>query len=117
MMDRTLDGPKGMFLYMADSRVGYPDRETHLRHLEAIFAAMAANGLAINLDKCVFAVPTLEFLGHNISKAGLTPAADHAAAIKSCPPPGHQTIATLSGHGEFLPPFFAKLRTSVAPIN
>jgi hypothetical protein len=29
-----------------------------------IFAALAANGLAINLEKCVFAIPSLEFLGH-----------------------------------------------------
>jgi hypothetical protein len=58
--------------------------------LEAFFAALAANGLAINLNKCVFPIPTLEFLGHNISAAGLTLAADHAAAIKSCPlPSGH----------------------------
>jgi cytoskeleton-associated protein 5 len=62
MMDRTLDGLEGTFPYMDDSRVGSLDRETHLRHLEAFFAALAANGLAINLDKCVFAVPTLEFL-------------------------------------------------------
>jgi hypothetical protein len=58
--------------------------------LEAFFAALAANGLAINLNKCVFAVPTLEFLGNNISVAGSTPAVDHATAIKSCPlPSGH----------------------------
>ncbi len=85
-MDRTLDGLEGMFPYMDDSRVRSPDRETHLHHLEAFFAALAANGLAINLDKCVFAVPTLEFLGHNISVAGSAPATDHSAAIKPCPP-------------------------------
>jgi hypothetical protein len=33
------------------------------------------------------------------------------------PPSGHQAIATLSRHGEFLPPFFAKLQTGVAPFN
>jgi hypothetical protein len=54
--------------------------------LEAFFAALAANGLAINLEKCVFAIPTLEFLGHNILVAGSAPAADHSDAIKSCPP-------------------------------
>ncbi len=68
--------------------------------------------------KPTFAVPTLEFLGHNITAAGSTPAADHAAAIISCPPPsGHQITATFPRHGEFLSLFFAKLRTSVAPLN
>ncbi len=65
MMDRTLDGLEGTFPHMDDSRVGSPDRKMHLHHLEAFFAALAANGLAINLDKCVFAVPTLEFLGQD----------------------------------------------------
>jgi hypothetical protein len=45
---------------MDDSRVGSPDKQTHLRHLEVFFNALATNGLAINLEKCVFAVLSLE---------------------------------------------------------
>ncbi len=87
MMDRTTDGLEGVFAYMDDSRVGSPDRQTHLRHLEAFFSALAANGLAINLEKCVFATPSLEILGHTISATGAAPTADHAAEIENCPPP------------------------------
>jgi hypothetical protein len=65
---------------MDDSQFGSPDRQTHLIHLEAFFSALAANGLAINLEKCVFAVLTLELLGHKISAAG-------SAAIDSCSAP------------------------------
>jgi hypothetical protein len=98
--------------------VGSPDREMHLHHLDKLFSALAVNGLAINLEKCVFAVPTLEFLGHRISAAGLAPVTDHTAEIQNCPPPpGHQAIAMFSRHGEFLPPFLAKLCSSVAPFN
>ncbi len=46
MMDRTTDGLEGLFAYMDESRVGSLDRQTHLRHLEAFFTALAANGLA-----------------------------------------------------------------------
>jgi hypothetical protein len=87
MMDRTTGGLEGVFAYMDDSRVGSPDRQTHLRHLEAFFNALATNGLAINLEKCVFAAPSLEILGHTISATGAAPTADHAAEIKNCPPP------------------------------
>jgi cytoskeleton-associated protein 5 len=59
MMDRTVDGLNGVFAYMDYSRVGSPERQTRLLHLEAFSNALAANGLAINLEKCVFAVPTL----------------------------------------------------------
>jgi hypothetical protein len=48
---------------------------------------LATNGLAINLEKCVFAAPSLEILGHTISVAGAAPTADHAAEIELCPPP------------------------------
>jgi hypothetical protein len=53
MMDCTTDGLEGVFAYMDDSRVSSLDRQTRLRHLEAFFTALAANGLAINLEKCV----------------------------------------------------------------
>jgi hypothetical protein len=52
MMDQTTDGLEGVFAYMDNSRVGSPDRQTHLCHLEAFFSA-----LAITLEKCDFAVP------------------------------------------------------------
>ncbi len=85
-MDGTTDGLEGVFEYMDNSRVGSPNRQTHLRHLEAFFTALAANGLAINLEKCVFATPSLKILGHKISATGVAPTADHAAEIKNCPP-------------------------------
>ncbi len=87
MMYRTTDGLEGVFAYMDDSHVGSPDRQLHLHHLEAFFEALAANGLAINLEKCVFATLSFEILGYTISATGAAPTADHAAEIKNCPPP------------------------------
>jgi hypothetical protein len=87
MMDCTTDGLEGVFAYMDDSCVGSPDRQTHLRHLEAFFNALATNGLAINLEKSVFEVPSLEILGHMISMTGVAPTAGHTAEIELCPPP------------------------------
>jgi cytoskeleton-associated protein 5 len=42
MMDRATDGLEGVFAYMDDSRVGSPEKQTYLRHLEAFFTAQAA---------------------------------------------------------------------------
>ncbi len=72
-MDCTAYGLEGVFAYMYDSCVGSPDRQTHLRHLAAFFKALAANGLAINMEKCVFATPSLEILGHTISATETAP--------------------------------------------
>jgi hypothetical protein len=98
MMDCTIDGLECVFAYMDDSQVGSLDRQTHLRHLEAFFTALATNGLAINLEKCVydlainlekcvFTAPALEILGHTISAIRAAPTAGHAAKIENCPPP------------------------------
>ncbi len=72
---------------MDDSCVGSLDRQTHLLHLKAFFTALATNGLAINLEQCIFTAPSLEILCHTISVAGVAPTADHAAEIELCPPP------------------------------
>jgi hypothetical protein len=87
MMDRATDGLEGVFAYMDDSRVGSPDRQTQLHNLEAFFYSFSPNGLAINLEKCVFAAPSLEILGHTILATGAAPSADHAPKIENCPPP------------------------------
>jgi hypothetical protein len=87
IMDRTIDGLEGVIAYMDDSRVGSPNSQTHLLHLEDFFNALATNGLAINLEKCAFAVPSLEIFGYTISETGSTPTADDATEIGSCPTP------------------------------
>jgi hypothetical protein len=66
---------------MDDSRVGSTDRQTHLLHSEAFLNALATNSLAINLEKCIFAVPNLEILGHTISETRSAPMASHTAKI------------------------------------
>jgi putative transposase len=103
---------------MDDSRVGSPDRQTHLRHLEAFFSALATNGLAINLEKCVFAAPSLEILGHTISATGAAPTADHAAEIENCPPP--QDIKQLQrflGMVNFYRRFFPNCAQVLKPLT
>jgi hypothetical protein len=120
MMDRTTDGLEGVFAYMDDSSVSAPDRQTHLHHLEAgaFFKALPANGLAIKLEKCVFATPSLEILGHTISATGAVLAADHATEIKKLPTPsGYQATTTFSWHGKLLPLFFAQLCTGFETLN
>jgi cleavage and polyadenylation specificity factor subunit 1 len=45
------------------------------------------NGLTINPAKCVFAISSLNFLGHMVDEAGITPLPRHVAAVQDCPPP------------------------------
>ena len=86
-MDKTTAECEGTFVYMDDSRVGSPDGQTHLAQLEKFFSVLAANGLAINLEKCIFAVPSLEFLGHTVSAEVSASTAEQTSAIEQCATP------------------------------
>jgi hypothetical protein len=70
MMDCTIDSLEGVIAYMDDSRVGSPNRQTHLLHFEDFFNALATNGIVINLEKCIFAVPSLEISATRFWKQG-----------------------------------------------
>jgi Reverse transcriptase (RNA-dependent DNA polymerase) len=62
-----------VFVYLDDGGVASRNLDEHMEHLRAVFRILVDNGLAVNLDKCEFAVPELDFLGHRLSAAGVTP--------------------------------------------
>ena len=53
----------------------------HVHRLQILFTRLFQYGLVINPDKCQFGVSTLNFLGHYISSAGITPLEDRVEAI------------------------------------
>jgi hypothetical protein len=73
LKDNILMGLEFVFSFLDDDGVFSKSNEEHWTHLRMLFAILAANGLALNQEKCVFAVPELDFLGHRISAAGVAP--------------------------------------------
>ena len=49
--------------------------------------------MIVNPDKCVLGVEELEFLGHQVTAAGLSPLHEKVAAVQSFPQP--QTVGEL----------------------
>ncbi len=99
MMDHMVDNLEAVFAYTNDSRVGTPDRQTHLIHLEAFFSALAANGLAINLEKRVFAFSNFgTSQSHNFGgRFGPDGQVHHCSQLLSCPS-GYHAVAKISRH-------------------
>jgi hypothetical protein len=52
-----------------------------------VFKQLQVNGLVINKEKCVFGQARLDFLGHQVQAAGISPLEDRVAAIKDFPQP------------------------------
>ena len=87
LKDNILMGLDFIFSFLDDDGVFSKSADLHWQHLRALFAVLAANGLALNLAKCVFAVTELDFLGHRISAAGVHPLRDNVQVILDFPPP------------------------------
>jgi hypothetical protein len=73
LKDNILMGLDYVFSFLDDEGVFSKSREQHWTHLRTLLAILAANGLALNLKKCVFAVSEMDFLGHCISAASVVP--------------------------------------------
>ena len=73
LMDHILRDLPYTFVYLDDILIASRNQEKHAEHLRQTFQVLADNNLVINRDKCVFSKTTLDFLGHTVSKNGITP--------------------------------------------
>jgi hypothetical protein len=87
LKDNILMGLDYVFSFLDDDGVFSKSREHHWTHLRTLLAILAANRLALNLEKCMFAVSELDFLGHRISTAGVAPLRDNVQVILDFPKP------------------------------
>ena len=78
---------KRVFAYLDDMDVASKNVEDHKRHLRELFLRLREHNLVINLEKCVFGAPSIDFLGHRVSAAGVEPLDDHVIAIQQFPKP------------------------------
>jgi hypothetical protein len=73
LMDWVLAGLAFAFVYLDDIIIASPSMEQHQRDVEEVFLRLQAAGLVINFEKCTFAVPEVDFLGHRVSASGFAP--------------------------------------------
>ena len=83
----------GQDLPFAFILVASSSREEHHQHLTLLFNTLEESGLIVNPDKCILGVEELEFLGHRVTAAGLSPLQEKVAAVQSFPQP--QTVGEL----------------------
>jgi hypothetical protein len=87
-----------------------------------LFAILTANGLALNLEKCNFAVSELDFLGHRISAAGDAPLRDNVQVILDFPKPTdckamQRFLGMINFYRCFLPGIADTLRPLTAALS
>lgn len=107
-MDQVLRGLSSAYVYIDDVLIASSSPEQHLHDLRSVFQRLTARGIVINPNKCLFGVPSLEFLGHQIDSKGISPLPEKVKAVREFPQPQSQRqlrqfIGLVNFYHRFLP--------------
>ena len=83
LMDTVCKGLTFVFVYLNDILVSSATAEDHVSHLRTVFERLASHGLVINESKCQFGTPTIDYLGHHITREGAIPLPAKVDAIRT----------------------------------
>lgn len=97
-----------VFAYIDDLFIASNNLTEHEAHLRVVLNRLRENGFAINAAKCRFGQAEVNFLGHAVSKNGITPLPEKTTAIKEFPLPKNASelkrfLATINFYRRFLP--------------
>ena len=120
-MDSLLQGLPYVCIYLDDILVTGPTVEAHIKTLDEVLHRLTDAGVRLKRRKCCFMLPSVEYLGHRISSAGLQPTDEKVKALKEAPAPSNVSqlksfLGLLNYYGKFirnlstLPPLHRLLR-------
>lgn len=87
LMDTVCRDLDHVYVYLDDILIASQDPVEHMADLRAVCERLSKYGLIVNTDKCLFGQQEIDFLGHHISKHGITPLPSKVAAIVKFPQP------------------------------
>ena len=117
-VNAAIDGTENTACLMDDIAISSPDAESHEKYLYPVLRKLQDAGVTLNPDKCEFMKPSITFVGHTVSKAGISADPEKVRAIKDMPPPQNVTdVRRFMGMVNQLGKFSAKLADLSAPIR
>ena len=85
LAEHVLSGIPGVYVYIDDVLIHNPTIAEHLKTVEAVCQCLSSNDLTISLNKCVFGVSEIDFLGYRVDSAGIVPLPKRVQAIVQFP--------------------------------
>jgi hypothetical protein len=82
-----------VFCYIDDVIIASDNVKQHREHLDKLLGRLDKYGLTINIAKCCFGCPKVEFLGYEVNKDGISPLPEKVKAITDLRKP--QTVEQL----------------------
>ena len=116
-MDQILRGLDFCYTCIDDILIASATLEKLLEHVRQVPQRLAKHGLLINPEKCIFGVPSLDFLGHRVDRTGIHPLESKVEAIRNFPLPTSQQqlrqfLGLINFYHRFLPNCATKLQPS-----
>ena len=85
-MDQLTQDLPGVAVYLDDLLISGKDAEDHAKNLRALLQRLSDKGLRCRLEKCRFAEPWVEYLGHLLSSDGVAKGPKVNDLLKMSPP-------------------------------
>ena len=118
LMDGVLRGLPSVFVYLDDILVASSTLQDHVQDLRAVLSRLASAGLTLNKDKCVIGAPSVTFLGHTVSAAGIVPLPRKVDAIAAMELPRSKVdLQRFLGCVNFYHRFVPRLAEILAPLH
>jgi len=117
VINDMLRGLNFSFAYIDDVLIASRNHEEHEEHVRTVLGRCQDYGIAINPVKCVFAVDSLTFLGHNINKDACRPTSERITAIHEWPLPAtKKSLQRFLGSVNFYRRFIRNAAELQAPL-
>lgn len=71
-----------VLVYIDDIIIYSSSLDQHIQHLDQVLALLEDSGVTLSLNKCHFAYPSIQALGHHVSRLGLSTTEEKVEAIR-----------------------------------
>ena len=116
-MEGILQGIPNVCIYIDDILVTGATEKEHLETLDQVLTRLEQEGMRLKQNKCAFLLPSVEYLGHQISADGLRPTKDKVEAIVNAPTPTSVTqLRSFLGMINYYGKFLSNVSTLLAPL-
>jgi len=119
MVNLLLGGMKWVFAvgYIDDIIIFSDNWEDHVAHLRQLFDALRAANLQLSPQKCTFGCATVKYLGHVVSREGISVSPEYINAVKNFPVPiNAKAVQRFIGKCQYYHRFVPNFSKMCAPL-
>ena len=107
----------GVAVYLDDILVSEATAEDHLQNLRALLQRLQDKDLHCRLKKYIIALPSVEYLGHQLSQSGISKSTKVDAVLEMPPPKDVPSLRSFLGFVQFYSKFLLNLSTIIEPLH